>query len=109
MTGWRSPWKALRSRAFNLWPRRKGLPERSCLWALIFMETSLRGNSPVTLGLSLTAARLINKMTAEKQRAAGNMRGCALLPHRARGQPSVNRTSLRVRELGRKRSFRKCS
>lgn len=32
------------------------------------MKTSLQGNSPVPLGLSLTAARLVKETTAEKQR-----------------------------------------
>lgn len=75
-----------------------------------FYENKSPGkHSPVPLGLSLAAARLVKEMTAENQRAAGNTGGCVLLFHRARGQLSIHRTSLRVRELGHKRSFRKCS
>ena len=49
-----------------------------------YENTSPGKHSPVTLGRSLTAARLIKEMTAEKQRAAGSTRERALLLRRAR-------------------------
>lgn len=86
-------------------------PEESLVQVLIFEKTSLQeSKAHVTVGLSLTAAKLVKKWRRppEAKPASWNTRECALLLCLACGQLSVNGTVLWVRKLGHKGSFRKC-
>lgn len=71
-TGRRAPGKVPGDQASDLSPQRKKEARESLTWALILVKTSLQGNKAlVTTGLSVTAARLAQAMTAASRRETG--------------------------------------